>query len=101
MPYYFCIAEGMADFTPTTQDFYCVQSESEFRHTVQAACDFWESSLPDPDDTRGDEFYAHEFRMPREGENNYSQRLRISASDDFVLDVIGMTESDYQREMGD
>lgn len=27
--------------------------------------------------------------------------LRIYASEDFVLDVTGMTESDYQREMGE
>lgn len=101
MAHYFCIAEGMADFSPTTQEFYAAETESEFREIVKAACEAWENNLPDADETRGDEFYAYEFRMPREGENNYSQRLRIAASDDFVLDVIGMTESDYQREMGD
>jgi hypothetical protein len=100
MTYYFCIAEGMADCTPNTQDFYAVETRSEFEHTVKAACEFWEAALPEADETRGDEFYAYEFRLPREGEDNYSQRLRIAASDDFVLDIIGMTESDYQREMG-
>ena len=101
MAHYFCISEGMADFTPTTQNYYSAENETEFREIIKSACEAWENNLPDADESRGDEFYAYEFRMPREGENNYSQRLRIAASDDFVLDVIGMTESDYQREMGE
>lgn len=101
MTYYFCISEGLADFTPTTQDFYAVETEKEFHEFVKLACEQWERNLPEPNETHGDEFYSYEFRMPSEGENNYSQRLRISASDDFVLDITGMTEADYMREMGD
>jgi len=98
MTHYFCIATGMADFSPATQDYYSADSEEEFREIVKAACASWETNLPEADDTRGDEFYSYEFKMPRDGENNYSQRLRIDASSDYVLDVIGMTESDYARE---
>lgn len=99
MTHYFCISSGMADFTPSTQDFYSAETDAEFQEIVKTACDQWERNLPEPDETRGDEFYCHEFRMPREGENNYSQRLRIAASEDYVLDITGMTEAEYFREI--
>lgn len=98
MAYYFCISEGMADFTPTTQDYHSAENETEFREIIKSACEQWERNLPEPDETRGDEFYCYEFRMPRDGENNYSQRLRIYASEDFVLDVTGMTKEEFERE---
>lgn len=98
MTHYFCIATGQADFLPTSQDYHSAADETEMRAIVAAACEQWEKEMPEADDTRGDEFYSHEFRMPREGENNWSQRLRIDASSDYVLDVIGMTADEYARE---
>ncbi len=98
MTYYFCIATGMADCTPIDQQFHSAADGAEMREIIALECAEWEKSLPSPDSTRGDEFYAHEFRIPREGEDNWSQRLRISASEDYVLDVIGMTQADFERE---
>jgi hypothetical protein len=96
--FFFCIAIGQADFMPDDQRYHAVETETEFRDIVKNACDQWERDLPEADETQGDEYYVHEFHMPREGEGNYSQRLRIAASTDWSLDVIGMTESEYLRE---
>lgn len=103
MTHYFCIATGTADFSPTSQDYHTVETESEFREIVKSACDEWASEYAErpTDETRGDEYYRHEFRMPRAGEDNYSQRLMIGASDDWVLDVIGMTAEEFERESGE
>lgn len=98
MTHYFCIATGMADCTPNDQQFHAAADEAEMREIIANECAEWEKSLPEPGETRGDEFFAYEFRMPREGEDNYSQRLRIAASEDWVLDVIGMTQADFERE---
>lgn len=92
MAHYFCIAVGMADCTPNSQDYRIASDETEFREIVCAACEQWHK---DQDHT---EFRAYEFRMPKEGENNYSQRLLISMAEDWVLDVIGMTSDDWARE---
>lgn len=59
MAHYFCIAIGMADCTPNSQDYHTAETESEFREIVK------------------------------------------SASDDWVLDVIGMTAEEFERESGE
>lgn len=93
MTHFVCIAIGQADFLPDAQDYFAAETAQELQDIIANACRDWESQL------EGESFYAYDFRMPRDGENNYSQRLRISAGDrDFVLDVIGMTQSEYERE---
>ena len=102
MAHYFCIAVGMADCTPNSQEYFCASS-AEMPHIIKTACDEWiaEYNERPTDDTRGDEFFQYEFKMPRDGEDNYSQRLLIGGSDDWVLDVIGMTADDWAREAED
>lgn len=100
MTHYACIAHGMADYMPNDQSYIQADTAEELARLVADACRAWEDGLPEPDETQGDEFYSYAFRHPREGENNYSQRLRIHASTDWVLDVIGMTADEYEREAG-
>lgn len=95
MPHFFCIAIGDADFMPNEQTYYQAGDDAEFREIIAAACAEWEKQR---EDAASDEFYAYELRVPQEGENNYSQRLRIAEGGGDVLDVIGMTESDWERE---
>lgn len=95
MAHYFCIATGLADFTPTSQDYHSAETESDFHEILKTASEAWQAELD------GEEFYSYEFRMPREGESNYSQRLLIAAGEDYVLDVIGMTAEEFERESGE
>lgn len=100
MTHYFCIAIGMADCTPNSQEYHSAESADEMREIIAAACEQWERDLPEPSEkfSIGGEFYSYEFRAPRDGENNWSQRLRIHGSTDCVLDVIGMTAGEFDRE---
>lgn len=100
MPYFFCVAIGAADFSPNVQEYHRAETVAEMCGIIKTSCAEWieEYRNRPTDDTRGDEFYQYEFRLPRDGENNWSQRLLIGASDDWVLDVIGMTEDEYERE---
>lgn len=91
MAYYVCIAVGMADFMPDTQEYHFAENEMELRAIINDACvefDSQEDSAP----------YTYDFRMPREGQTNYSQRLRIAKDTGRVLDVIGMTQEEFDRE---
>lgn len=102
MAHYFCIAIGMADCTPNSQDYHCAADSDEMRAIIKTACDEWDAELSgDNSPSASDEFFAYEFKMPREGENNYAQRLRIANDCDWVLDVIGMTADDWARETED
>jgi hypothetical protein len=95
MTHYFCIAIGDADFMPNSQEYHSAENESEMREIIAGACAEWERQRMDCD---SDEFYSHAFRMPRDGEDNYSQRLRIAEGGGDVLDVIGMTHESFERE---
>lgn len=92
MAHYFCIAVGMADCAPNAQDYCVAEDEREFQEILDTARAEW-IAFQD-----GTEYRSHEFKMPRNGEDNYSQRLLISMVEDWVLDVIGMTEDDWRRE---
>lgn len=103
MAYFICVATGMADCTPNDQQYHRAETRKELSAIVNQCCAEWVAEYSDrpTDDTRGDEYYRYGFVPPRDGEDNYSQRLLIGGSDDWVLDVIGMTEDEYNRESED
>jgi hypothetical protein len=96
---YFCIAQGMADCTPDRQDYYAAADANEQREIVAAACA--EFDREESEGQENGEPYRYPFHLPLDGVNNYSQRLRISRGPDYVLDVIGMTADEYEREQGE
>jgi hypothetical protein len=97
MTHYACIAIGDADFLPDEQLYISAETPQELAELVAEQCADWERTLADVY-PQSDEFYAYEFRLPNEGENNYSQRLRIAGGGARVLDVIGMTQDEFERE---
>ena len=99
MAFYVCFATGLADCTPNDQSYHSFETVEGLRYAVREACEMWERELiGDNSPSASEHFYSHEFRAPREGENNWSQRLRIASDCDWVLDVIGMTADEYARE---
>lgn len=108
MTFYFCVSTGMADFLPSTQDYYACQTEAEVLEVVESAKAAFKQS-------ESDAFYAsdrqhpaaghlpHEyvFRMPREGEDNWSQRVMVGRFEDTCLDITGMTFAEFCREQGE
>lgn len=111
MTFFVCFAKGMADCTPDEQSYhdfdtvegllYAVEQECEMFERDDAESHFWNSDKRETVDPAGRLPIRYQFRVPREGENNYSQRICISRFSDRVLDVIGMTEDDYRRENGE
>lgn len=103
MTHYFCLATGMADCTPNDQQYHSAETVDEMRDIIATAMAEWIAEYRDRPSSEecGDEFYQYEFRAPRDGEDNWSQRLLIGASEDWVLDVIGMTEDEWNRESED
>lgn len=97
MTHYACIAIGDADFMPDEQFYISAETGEELAEIVAEQCRDWENSLAEvyPD---SDEFYSYAFRIPRDGEDNYSQRLRSVGMGTRVLDVIGMTQESFERE---
>lgn len=100
MTHYACIAIGDADFLPDEQLYISAETPEELAELVAAQCADWENTLAEVY-PQSDEFYAYAFRLPRDGENNYSQRLRIAGGGARVLDVIGMTQEEFERESGE
>jgi hypothetical protein len=102
--YYFCIAHGMADCTPDSQDYYAVASVAELFDTVDNACA--EFDREELEGQENGEPYKYNIRtyvpatMP-ETTNNWSCRVRVARGTDYVLDVIGMTADEYEREQGE
>lgn len=93
MAHFFCIAEGMADFSPNSQNYHTAENAEEFAAIVQKACEEFDKACEG-------ESHRYAFRVPGEGVNNYSQRVRSARHYDTVLDIIGMTADEYEREAG-
>ncbi len=102
MAYYVCIAIGMAGCQPDDRIYISANSGAELLEAVTLHTSEFDGvwCWGGEGEQSGDP-YRHAFRMPREGENNWSQRLRIARDADMVLDVIGMTEEEYGRESAD
>lgn len=80
------------------QEYICASSKRELRAAISQACRDWEANER-ANNPRG-KIYRYPFRTPSSPSvTNWSQRLRNSCASDWVLDVIGMTESEYEREM--
>lgn len=94
MSYFVCIADGMADCLPNAQTYVQASSKRALARAVAEACrafDREEEARP----------YRYAFRAPASpAVTNWSQRVRIARHDDRVLDVIGMTESDWLEQEG-
>lgn len=95
MTHYICIVTGAADFLPDSQEYHACETSQELAETIAAACNAFDDAEREKGSVGA---HAYDFRMPREGENNYSQRIRVSRTEDYVLDVIGMTADEYARE---
>lgn len=100
MTHYACITIGDADYMPDEQLYISAETPQELAELAAEQCATWEATLADVY-PKSDEFYAYEFRLPSDGENNYSQRLRIAGGGARVLDVIGMTQEEFERESGE
>ena len=97
MAYFVCIAIGQGDFSPHRQEYLSAGSTRELRSIVARACRDWEAEER-ADNPRG-KIYRYPFRAPSTPSvTNWSQRLRIGSASDWVLDVIGMTEAEFERE---
>ena len=92
--YYACIAIGMADYMPDEQHYISADNPRDFADLI---IQYVSDAMDEFNEDCGG-YYRHTFRMPRPGQDNYSQRLLIGKDSDRVLDVIGMTVEEYERE---
>lgn len=88
--FYACVAIGMADCTPTVQNYISGVTQEEFAEELLQVTQEWDAENP--------HHHVYAFRMPRRGEDNYSQRIRVAKEEDYVVDVIGMNGDDWERE---
>lgn len=96
--YYACFADGMADFMPNEQTYFEADTVAELLAAIADECDAFdadENSTP----------YKHDLPptaiavLNSEGSaDSLNWRVRISRDTDRVLDVIGMTEADYEEQ---
>lgn len=101
MTHYVCIAIGKADCLPDDQIYVSADSDTELREAITTHLDEFDSVwCEEGEGEQSGPPRRYDFRMPSLGENNWSQRLRIARDADMVLDVIGMTEDEFRREMG-
>lgn len=91
--FYACIAIGMADCLPD-QQIYVSGNIREFGDAIAAA--IGDAAEEFESDCGG--YYRHAFRFPRPGQDNWSQRILIGKESDRVLDIIGMTRDEFERE---
>ena len=104
MAYYVCIAIGATAFlaAPDNQIYISAGSGAELLEAIAVhTSEFDDVWCEGGEGEQSGPPHRHAFRMPSEGENNWSQRLRIARDADMVLDVIGMTEEEYGRESAD
>ena len=96
--FYVCIATGMADCSPDHQHYVSTLTAQELAATVdEARNEFIAEELADG----FPEPYLYDFRVPRSASHtNWQQRIAIGHEHDRVLDVIGMTEADWRKEVG-
>lgn len=94
--FYACIAIGMADCLPDER-IYISGNLREFASLI--ASNIGDKLEEFEEDCGG--YYRHSFHMPREGQDNYTQRILIGKDCDRVLDVIGMTESEFFAQSED
>jgi hypothetical protein len=96
MTHYARIEIGDAD-CPDERLYVSAETALELAGIVAAQCQTWQDTLGEVY-PQSDEFYAYEFRLPGDGENNYSQRLRIAGGGDRILDVTGLTREEFKQE---
>lgn len=97
---YFCIADGMADCLPNSQDYFSCENVAEMREVLDSAiADFTESESETP---YLHMLSSHHWQMIADrGASSVNWRLCVARAHDRVLDVIGMTEGEYLRESGE
>jgi len=97
MAYFVCIAIGQDDFMPDSQDYIAASSKRELCAMIASACRIFDAEEREARPRA--HIYRYKFRAPSSPSvNNWTQRLRISGADNRVLDVIGMTQSEFYRE---
>lgn len=94
---YFCLADGMADCLPNSQEYHACSDAAEMREVIDSAiAEFTESEGATP---HLHMIPAHVWQMLAErGASSLNWRLCVAREGDRVLDIIGMTESEYERE---
>lgn len=100
MTYYVCVAIGQADFMPDEQLYIQAETQSELIDAINTECQAFDLIFGEGGDGgQSADPYRYEFRPPYSPDvNNWSQRLRIAHDSDMVLDVIGMTESEFHKQ---
>lgn len=96
--FYVCIMTGMASCAPDDAQYISAETAEELTEQVeQARTEFIAEEL-------GDGFpepHLYDFRAPSSAlVTNWQQRLCIGKDHDRVLDVIGMTEDDWLKQIG-
>lgn len=99
-PLYFCIADGMADYSPNSQDYHHCATIDDAREVIRAAVESFLSDYPASDAPHCYVMPDHVWQILHDrGASSLNWRLCIARDEDRVLDVIGMTEAEYSREM--
>lgn len=99
-PLYFCIADGMADFMPNMQDYHHCSNISEAREVIRLAVESFASEYSASEAPYFHVVPDHVWQiMEDRGASSVNWRLCIARNEDRVLDVIGMTQEEYSREM--
>ena len=96
--FYVCIMTGMAACAPDETHYVSAETAEELSEQVEAArTEFIAEELgdgyPEP--------YLYDFRAPSSATvTNWQQRIAIGKDHDRVLDVMGMTEDTWLKQIG-
>jgi hypothetical protein len=96
---FICIADGMADYLPNSQEYHHCESVDDLRELLRETVEAFNADYDEPQIVY--DLSEHHFAMIRErGASSLNWRLCIARHEDRVLDVIGMTEDEFEQQAG-
>jgi hypothetical protein len=96
---FICIADGMADYLPNSQEYHHCGSVEDLRELLRDAVEGFRAEYPIGSDPYVHWLMDHHYDMISErGASSLNWRLCIARHEDRVLDVIGMTEEEFEQQ---
>lgn len=96
---YVCFADGMADYHPNSQEYESFSNIEEMREAIRARVESFNADYSAEEYPYNYVIPEHVYSMMADrGASSLNWRLCNARNEDRVLDVIGMTEEEFERE---
>jgi hypothetical protein len=96
---FICIADGMADFLPNSQEYHHCESVADLRELLRESVESFSADYSASDSPYTHLMPDHVFdAIGERGASSVNWRLCVARNEDRVLDVIGMTEDEFNAQ---